>query len=277
MNGEADVFRAEGLECVYGAGGNAVRALAGVSFRLRQGEFVSVVGPSGCGKSTLLRIVAGLVRHSGGTISGTSEADRVAGRIAMMFQAPVLVPWRNAIDNVLLIEELRSGRLSNRAAAEAHARRLLELVKLSDFAGKYPFELSGGMQQRAALARALFLEPQLMLLDEPFGALDALTREDMNLELQRIWMSRRITVLLVTHDLNEALMLADRVVVMSDRPGNIIFERTIDLPRPRASAIKYDPRFLDAHHEIYDALHGGSRSAAAKPQPWGHTSRARNG
>jgi NitT/TauT family transport system ATP-binding protein len=174
------------------------------------------------------------------------------------------VPWRNIINNVLLIEQLRSGRIKNRAKAEAHARRVLELVRLGDFAAKFPFELSGGMQQRAALARALFVEPGLMLLDEPFGALDALTREDMNLELQRICMNRRITVLLVTHDLNEALMLADRVVVMSDRPGTVIFERTVDLPRPRSSAIRYDPGFLAAHEEIYKALHGGSRGARAE-------------
>jgi len=259
-----DVFRAEGLECVYGRGGEAVHALSDVSLRVQAGEFVSIVGPSGCGKSTLLRIVGGLVRPTAGTISGSSEAERLAGKIAMMFQAPVLVPWRNVLRNVLLIEELRSGRIKQTDEAETRALRLLELVRLGDFVGKFPFELSGGMQQRAALARALFVEPGLMLLDEPFGALDALTREDMNLELQRICMSRPITVLLVTHDLNEALMLADRVVVMSDRPGTVILERRVDLPRPRSSAVKYDPRFLAAHEEIYRAMHGGARASAAE-------------
>jgi NitT/TauT family transport system ATP-binding protein len=256
-----DVFRAAGLECVYGKGGEAVHALRDVSFSLRAGEFVSIVGPSGCGKSTLLRIVGGLLKPTAGTISGSSEADRLAGKIAMMFQAPVLVPWRNVLENVLLIEELRSGRLQDRAQAEARAQRLLELVRLADFAGKYPFELSGGMQQRAALARALFLEPGLMLLDEPFGALDALTREDMNLELQRICMSREITVLLVTHDLDEALLLADRVVVMSERPGTIVLEKDVPLPRPRSPGVKYEAAFLAAHAEIYKAMHRGSRGS----------------
>jgi NitT/TauT family transport system ATP-binding protein len=205
----------------------------------------------------LLRIVAGIVAPTKGKITGTTASDRVAGRIAMMFQSPVLVPWRDTLGNVLLIEELRSGVVKNRREAEARARGFLELVGLSDFSTKYPFELSGGMQQRAALARALFLQPELMLLDEPFGALDAFTREDMNLELQRIWMTQNVTVLLVTHDLNEALFLADRVIVMSERPGRVILEYSISLPRPRTADSKYDSAFLTAHHEIYTALHSG--------------------
>ena len=192
---------------------------------------------------------------------GSSGADRLAGRVAMMFQSPVLVPWRNTLGNVLLIEELRQGRLRHRQQAEAKARALLELVHLSEFAENYPFELSGGMQQRVALARALFLEPELMLLDEPFGALDAFTREEINLELQRIWISQNVTVLLVTHDLSEALFLADRVIVMSDRPGRIILERSIPLSRPRGPETKYDPVFLATHQEIHAALHSGMKGA----------------
>src|SRR5262249_19377004 len=144
---------------------------------------------------------------------------------------------------------------------EARESTLLDLVRLGDFSGKYPFELSGGMQQRASLARALFLQPQLMLLDEPFGALDAFTREEMNLELQRIWMTERVTVLLVTHDLNEALLLADRVIVMSDRPGRIVLEQRISLPRPRNPDAKYHPEFLAAHREVYAALHGAMETS----------------
>ena len=253
---EPDVFAAENVEFSYGDKTSAVHALAQLSFRLRRGEFVSIVGPSGCGKSTLLRIVAGILPPTGGIVSGTSTADRLAGRVAMMFQSPVLVPWRDTIGNVLLIEQLRSGRLRSRRQAEARARKLLDLVRLGDFSGKYPFELSGGMQQRASLARAFFLQPQLMLLDEPFGALDAFTREEMNLELQRIWMTQRMTVLLVTHDLNEALLLADRVIVMSDRPGRILLEKRISLSRPRNPDAKYHPEFLTAHREVYAALHG---------------------
>jgi NitT/TauT family transport system ATP-binding protein len=269
---EPDVFAAETVEFSYGSKTTAVRALTQLSFRLRRGEFVSVVGPSGCGKSTLLRIVAGIVTPTGGTVSGTSTTDRLAGRVAMMFQSPVLVPWRDTIGNVLLIEQLRSGRIRGRKEVEARARKLLDLVRLGDFSDKYPFELSGGMQQRTALARALFLQPQLMLLDEPFGALDAFTREEMNLELQRIWMADRVTVLLVTHDLNEALFLADRVIVMSDRPGRVVLERAISLPRPRTAEAKYHPEFLAAHREVYAALHGAMGTARCPPTSENSTS-----
>jgi NitT/TauT family transport system ATP-binding protein len=255
------------LDFSYGQGAKSVCALAKLSFCLRRGEFVSIVGPSGCGKSTLLRIVAGIVSPTRGAIAGTSAADRLAGRVSMMFQSPVLVPWRDTLGNVLLIDELRRGRAGHRKEAQERGRALLDLVRLTDFADKYPFELSGGMQQRAALARALFLQPRLMLLDEPFGALDAFTREELNLELQRIFMTERATVLLVTHDLNEALFLADRVIVMSDRPGRIVLERPLALPRPRNADTKYHPDFLAAHQEISGALHGGIRSTRRVPEP----------
>jgi NitT/TauT family transport system ATP-binding protein len=261
------VFVAENIDFSYGQGAKSVSALATLSFCVRRGEFVSIVGPSGCGKSTLLRIVGGIVSPTHGMITGTSAADRIAGRVAMMFQSPVLVPWRDTLGNVLLIDELRRGRAGDRKKARERGRALLELVRLTDFADKYPFELSGGMQQRAALARALFLQPRLMLLDEPFGALDAFTREEMNLELQRIWMAERATVLLVTHDLNEALFLADRVIVMSERPGRIVLERQLFLPRPRNADTKYHPDFLAAHREISDALHGGIRSMRRSVEP----------
>jgi NitT/TauT family transport system ATP-binding protein len=267
MATEDDVFIAESLECRYGTGPLSVMAISGLSFHLRRGEFVSIVGPSGCGKSTLLRIVAGVVAPTGGRTAGTYTSDRMTGRVAMMFQSPVLVPWRSTLGNVLLIEELRNGRLKNRGKAEARARQLLDLVRLTEFTRMYPFELSGGMQQRVALARALFLDPALMLLDEPFGALDAFTREEMNLELQRIWMTRKPTVLLVTHDLSEALFLSDRVVLMSDRPGRVLLERKVGLPRPRSAESKYDPSFLEAHHEIHSALESGMKKAMPQDLP----------
>ena len=211
--------------------GRPIVALRDIDFQIRVGEFVTVVGPSGCGKSTLLRIIAGTL--AGGTGSLTHAGAPITGpsrSIGVVFQAPVLLPWRNALENVLVpIEIQRRGR----AAYVEKAMSLLSMVGLGGFEKKYPRELSGGMQQRVGIARALIHDPDLLLMDEPFGALDAMTREQMNLELLRIWAGSGKTVLLVTHSIPEAVFLADRVIVMSPRPGRITEIIKVDLPRPR--------------------------------------------
>jgi len=220
-----------------------VHALDGVSFAVHESEFIAIVGHSGCGKTTLLKIIAGLIPASSGSV-------RVRGKpvigplsdVGMVFQRPVLLKWRSIFDNVMLpIEMLGLGRKTYKAKAV----ELLALAGLADFHHKYPSELSGGMQQRAAICRALIHDPTLLLMDEPFGALDAMTREDMNLELLRIWEERRKTSVLVTHSISEAVFLSDRVVVMSPRPGRIADILTIDLRRPRTPEIKLDSRFTE--------------------------------
>jgi NitT/TauT family transport system ATP-binding protein len=244
----------------YQAASGPVEALAGISASIGAGEFVSLVGPSGCGKSTLLRIVAGLRPATTGTIT-------VAGRnvtqpipdIGMVFQAPILLKWRSILENVLLPAELAGkdpGKLRPRA------EQLLEMAGLGGFGAKLPRELSGGMQQRAALCRALLLDPPLLLMDEPFGALDAMTRDDMALELLRIWGEKdlgreaRKTVLFVTHSIPEAVFLSDRVIVMSARPGRIAADFRIDLPRPRTVELRATEAFGKLNLEIFRALTG---------------------
>jgi NitT/TauT family transport system ATP-binding protein len=218
-----------------------VKALEDVAFAVRAEEFVAVVGPSGCGKTTVLKILAGLVPPTSGAVEvfGAPVRGPVAG-VGMVFQAPVLLRWRTVLDNVLLpIEILHRDR---RAHVE-RAQHLLALAGIAEFAGRYPRELSGGMQQRVAICRALVHDPRLLLMDEPFGALDALTRDQMNLELLRIWSESRKTSVLITHSIPEAVFLADRVIVMTPRPGRVAEVVAIDLPRPRAAATRLDPRF----------------------------------
>ncbi|MFZ9691805.1 MAG: ABC transporter ATP-binding protein, partial [Phycisphaerales bacterium] len=200
--------------------GEPVHALEPMSFDIRDGEFIALVGPSGCGKSTLLNMIGGLVDRTSGELTIRGEEIRAPRReIGMMFQAPVLFPWRTILSNVLLpVDVRRANRSEHRARAEA----LLDLVGLSDFGSSYPSQLSGGMQQRASLARLLVQNPDVMLLDEPFGALDEFTREDMNLMLLDIWSSMSKTAILVTHNIPEAVFLADRVFVMSPRPGRLV-------------------------------------------------------
>jgi len=211
--------------------GDDIRALTDASFAIREGEFVTVVGPSGCGKSTLLKILAGILRRSSGEVTLRSRpVDGPSRDVGVVFQAPVLLPWRNVLQNVMLPVEIQ-GR--PRAEYEIRAYSYLKLVGLEGFERKYPGELSGGMQQRVGISRALVHEPALLLMDEPFGALDAMTREAMNLELLRIWKESRKTVLLVTHSIPEAVFLADRVIVMTPRPGRIREIIEVDLPRPR--------------------------------------------
>jgi NitT/TauT family transport system ATP-binding protein len=215
----------------YGTGADAIMALRDIDFSVGDGEFITIVGPSGCGKSTLLKILAGLLPASEG--DAIHKGDPITGPrqdIGVVFQSPVLFPWRNVLANVLLpVDVQRLGR----ERMTKHALDLLALVELTGFEHRYPWELSGGMQQRVALVRALVHDPALLLMDEPFGALDALTREAMNVELQRIWLERRKTVLFVTHSTAEAVFLADRVLVMTPRPGRIGDVLTVDLPRPR--------------------------------------------
>ena len=211
--------------------GEKIHALADVNFSIREGEFITVVGPSGCGKSTLLKILAGILRRTSGEVGMRGQPiDGPSRDVGVVFQAPVLLPWRTVLENVMLPVEIQR---RDRAQYTAYARKYLKLVGLENFEGTYPNELSGGMQQRVGISRALVHDPALLLMDEPFGALDAMTRETMNLELLRIWTESRKTVLLVTHSIPEAVYLADRVIVMSPRPGRITEIMEIDLPRPR--------------------------------------------
>ncbi len=238
----------------YG-GAEGTLALNAASLSVEEGEFVAVVGPSGCGKSTLMRLVTGLWQPSAGQVlvagNTVSGPLNIAG---MAFQNPTLLPWRNVLDNVMLPLEIvrpHRGRLRRqRAEYEARAKALLALVGLGGFEARYPWQLSGGMQQRVSLCRALIHEPRLLMLDEPFGALDIFTREELWAILQDVWMARRPTVILVTHDLREAAFLADRVCVMSARPGRILISRTVDLPRPRTLESTYLPAFSALTHDL---------------------------
>ena len=219
----------------------SVLALEDVAFRVREGEFVAIVGPSGCGKSTLLKILAGLLPATRGEVTLRDEPVNGPRRdVGVVFQSPVLFPWRSVLDNVLLPVDVQ--RL-DRERSRSRALDLLALVGLRGFEHRYPWELSGGMQQRVAITRALIHNPAMLLMDEPFGALDAMTRDALNLELQRIWLERRETVVFVTHSIPEAVFLADRVVVMTQRPGRILERIAIDIPRPRSLDLAASPEF----------------------------------
>jgi len=243
------VIRLDGVEKTYRTRrGDVVRAVEDVTLRVAENEFVTLVGPSGCGKSTLLKLVAGLTPATRGTIRVRDTAVREPfPDVGFVFQQPVLLPWRSVLDNVLFSVEMlgQPPRQYRKQAAD-----LLALTGLGGFETKYPRELSGGMQQRVAICRALLPDPSLLLMDEPFGALDAMTREEMSLELLRVWEERRKTILFVTHSIPEAILLADRVVVMTARPGRIARVLTIDLPRPRTMELEFDPRFKAASDEV---------------------------
>jgi NitT/TauT family transport system ATP-binding protein len=224
-------IRAAGLSKVFRRGARETHALESVDLEVGQGEFVAIVGPSGCGKSTLLRLVAGLIPATGGTITvGGRQVRGPQTDLGIVFQSPVLLDWRTVLANVLLQVELR-GLARGEYVDRAH--RLLARVGLGDFSDRYPRELSGGMRQRASIVRALIHDPPLLLMDEPFGALDALTREQMRIDLEELWLTTRKTVVFITHSIDEAVLLADRVIVMSARPGRIERVIPIDLPRPR--------------------------------------------
>lgn len=235
------VYRLRGVSKTYGDG--KVRALDPVDLVLTEGSFSSVIGPSGCGKTTLLKIMAGLVPPSSGGVMLDDEPVTGARReIGMMFQQATLFPWRTTIGNVVLPIEIRDGRRAARAA-RGEARELLELVGLAGFDDAYPSQLSGGMAQRAAICRMLITRPEVLLLDEPFSALDELARDFMNLELQRVCMARGATAFLITHAIPEAVFLSDTVYVMSPRPGRIVEAVPIDLPRPRTIEMMVEPAF----------------------------------
>jgi len=251
----------------YGEDGDGTLALQGATLGVAAGEFVAVVGPSGCGKSTLMKVVTGLWPSTAGTV--TVSGREVAGPLSivgMAFQNPTLLPWRKTLDNVMLPLEIvqpHCSRLRNeRAAYVAKARDLLTLVGLKGFEDRFPWELSGGMQQRVSLCRALIHDPSLLMLDEPFAALDMFTREELWLALQDLWLARRPTVILVTHDLREAVFLADRVLVMSARPGRIIAEHAIELERPRRLDITYEPYSVAVIHKLREHISAARSSNA---------------
>jgi NitT/TauT family transport system ATP-binding protein len=232
----------------YRGAQGAVEALGPVSFAIERGETVAVVGPSGCGKSTLLRLVAGLDDLSGGTIAiGAQNVAGPIGDVGIVFQRDLLLDWRNVTDNVLLPAELRG---MDRAAARTRANALLTELGVADFATRHPWELSGGMRQRVAIARALMCNPSLLFLDEPVSALDALTRDQMNVTLQHVQMSERVTTLLITHSILEAVFLSDRVIVMSARPGIVLDAIAVPFPRPRRLGLRDEPAFVDIARRI---------------------------
>jgi len=226
---------------VFTSGGTTVTALDHVGFEVQAGNFVSIVGPSGCGKSTLLKIVSGLLAPSSGTVTVHGEPVRAPlENVGMVFQAPILLKWRSVIGNILLPVEF--ARLDIPSHTE-RTRALIKLVGLEGFDEMYPHQLSGGMQQRVSLCRALVTDPQLLLMDEPFGALDAMTRDELDMELLRIWEERKKTVLFVTHSIQEAVFLSDVVFVMSARPGRLLEQIAINLPRPRSMEMMTDQKF----------------------------------
>jgi NitT/TauT family transport system ATP-binding protein len=252
LNGLVDI---DDVTLTYKGASGDVLALKHTTLAVRRGEFAAVVGPSGCGKSSLMKLVTGLVAPDSGEIIIFGEHVRGPVKIAgMAFQNPNLLPWRKVIDNVLLpleiVEPHRHRFRSHKQQYREQARALLATVGLDGFGERYPWELSGGMQQRASLCRALIHEPTLLMLDEPFAALDAFTREELWCVLRDLWQKIGFTVILVTHDLREATFLADNVHVMSARPGRIVMTKRIELPRPRDLDIAFDPRFTEIVHEL---------------------------
>ena len=241
-------IRIEGLSKTFGSARDGVLALDNIDFSIRRGSFVTIVGPSGCGKSTLLRILAGLLDYDVGRVTLDGQPIHGTRRdVGVVFQGSILLPWRTILDNVLLPAEVLG--LDTKKARD-RAMQLLHTVRLDGFEHKLPRQLSGGMQQRASIARALLHDPKILLMDEPFGALDAMTRERMNLELQRIWMESGKTVVLITHSIPEAVFLGDTVFVMSARPGKLEQVLRIDLPRPRGMEAMSHPVFASAAASI---------------------------
>ena len=255
------MIRLQGVEKTYRTRrGDLVHAVEGITLDIAENEFVTLVGPSGCGKSTLLKLVAGLTPVSAGTIRVRDTVVREPfPDVGIVFQHPVLLPWRTVLDNVLFAAEMLG------LARDDHRKRALELLELSGLAGfetRLPRELSGGMQQRVAICRALLPDPSLLLMDEPFGALDAMTREELGLELLRIWDARRKTILFVTHSIPEAILLADKVVVMTPRPGRVARVISIELPRPRTVELEFDAKFKAYSDEVRGLIFASRRARA---------------
>jgi len=259
------VVKIEGLTKQFGRGGTT--ALQGIDLAIEEREFVSLIGPSGCGKSTLLRIVGDLVQPTSGSVVVNGKPARQA-RIdrdyGIVFQDPVLYDWRTVAKNIALPLEI--ARWDRRRRAE-RVKAMLELVELHGFGDHHPWQLSGGMQQRVSIARALSFDPALLLMDEPFGALDEMTRERLNMELLRIWEASGSTIVFVTHSIAEAVFLSTRVVVMSARPGRISELVQIDLPQPRTGATREEPRFFELVTRVREALHMGADLKHDSPSP----------
>jgi NitT/TauT family transport system ATP-binding protein len=245
----------DGVEMTYSSRAGSVAALTSTSLEVRAGSFTAVVGPSGCGKSTLLKLVAGLLQPTGGKVQVGSSPARAGRRdIGIMFQSPVLLPWRSVMENVLLPLEVARTRSDG---DRERAGELIALVGLQGFEGRYPAELSGGMQQRASLCRALITKPRLLLFDEPFGAVDALTREQLNDLVMEICLETGATAVLVTHDIEEAVYLGDEVVVMSSRPGRVVQTIAVGIPRPRDYGTRSLPAFRECTAEVRRLLVAG--------------------
>ena len=246
------LLEAHGLSHTYQDENGGTEALRDVSLVVPEGSFVCVVGPSGCGKTTLLRALAGLLTPTAGEVQfGGERLKRPRRRIGFVFQQANLMPWRSAEDNIRLPLELQG---AEGARSNGRVRDLIRLVGLEGFEAALPSDLSGGMAQRVALARALVHQPELLLLDEPFGSLDALTRERMATEVMRIWREQEVTALMVTHSISEAVLMADRVVVLSSRPGSVVLDLPVDLPRPRRLDMTYTEAFGDLASEVRAAI-----------------------
>ncbi|HUQ44505.1 MAG TPA: ABC transporter ATP-binding protein [Candidatus Limnocylindria bacterium] len=260
------VVSVAGVNKVFETSGGRTVALEGIELAIQPGEFVSLIGPSGCGKSTLLRVIGDLTAPTSGTVTMNGKTAHQARKdrdYGIVFQAPVLFDWRSVQGNVALPLEVKG------VAGDDRRRRveaMLQLVELGDFARHYPYQLSGGMQQRVSIARALALEPSILLMDEPFGALDEMTRERMNAEVQRIWQQTGTTVVFVTHSIPEAVFLSSKVVVMSPRPGRIVRTIDIDLPRPRTDDTRETPRYFELITEVRETLRGRRGAGVASAE-----------
>lgn len=269
VGGQAADLDILGMAKTFHTDQGPVVALGGVDVRVRSGEFVSIIGPSGCGKSTLFNVVAGLLTPDAGEVRiGGRTPERLLGRTAYMPQHDALFAWRRIVDNVILGLQVAG---VSRKEARRQAEPLLERFGLGRFSQSYPRELSGGMRQRAAFLRTVLMQRPVMLLDEPFGALDSITRSDMQQWLLEVWQEVGTTVLFITHDVSEAVFLSDRVYVMSARPGRIVSEVEIDLPRPRTLAVEEDPRFGTLELRLRRELRAGLGSSTARPSPTGST------
>lgn len=258
----ANVVSLQNVGKIFGEGGdNQTIAVQDIDLEITAGEFISIIGPSGCGKSTLLRLVGDLISPTTGTVNVNGKSAhqaRIDQDYGIVFQAPVLYEWRSVMRNVQLPLELRGYPRSER---DQRAREMLELVELGGFERHYPWQLSGGMQQRAAIARALAIRPALLLMDEPFGALDEMTRERMNMELHDIWRRTETTVIFVTHSIAEAVFLSTRTVVMSARPGRITRVLDIDLPVPRTYDTREDAAYFEIVNQVRDTLRDAEGAA----------------